>query len=231
MNRKPYLFGLAIAILVILAVACGEDNAKESADPSATVATATVATATDVPVSVDPSATVATATDVPVSSTSTPPTTEGATGIPELDTVIDALRSGDADKLRPLLEFSEVSCNTDGQVGLTMCAADEEAGDLVEVFQFVVCEGQSLRRGEIDRALSVLTESELYAVYRAPEDSRFCGEYVALISAPTLSGLEDLAWEVVVQDGRIVLLAFTCSLSTEEYAEGFDNPVLPPQLP
>lgn len=99
MNGRLHLFGLALTILLILTVACGEDSARESVDPSATLATATVA----------------------VSATSTPSTTEGATGIPELDAVVDALRSGDAETLRPLIEFRPVALQPGGP-DLHICA-------------------------------------------------------------------------------------------------------------
>ncbi len=210
MNRKLSLFGFALAILVILAVACGEDSAQESADPTAKVATAT---------------------EVPVSATSTPPGTEGATGIPELDAVIDALRSSDPDALRPLIGFRKVACIPGGLIftGAPDCMPDEEDGELVDVFSYAACEGEYIRPqaiDRIDRVVSVLTEYELYAVYRAPDDERYPAEYVAIVSDDA-----GLGWAVLIEDGHIFRMHFSCAAPAAEFAEQFDNPVLPPQSP
>ena len=205
---KPLLIGMALTLLLVLAVACGEDDSQEPTEIPATEATATV---------------------VGASATSTPPGTEGITGIPELDVVIEALRSGDAETLRPLIEYREVACNTDFEVGLTGCTADEEAGDLVEVFHFAVCEGQNLRPEFIDQALDVLAETELYAVYRAPDDEHFPAEYLAVVSS-TSSDTDGVAWAVFIEDGRIFGLVFSCALPAEEFAERFQDAVLPPVL-
>ncbi len=204
MNGKPRLFGLALAVLLMLAVACGDDNAQEAADPTATVA-----------------APEATATVVPASATNTPPSTDGATGIPELDAVIDALRSGDPEALRPLLRYMEVTCRTEGEVGATEC----------ELFPFSVCEAPEMFGPEtIGPALSVLTESEVYAVYRAAAHERYPAEYVAVVS-DTSPDADGFAWAVLIEDGRIFRMHFSCAVLAEEFAEQFDDPVLPPQLP
>lgn len=200
MNRNLLLFGLALAIVLILAVGCGEDSVQESADPTATVATAT---------------------EVPVPITRTPPSADGATGIPELDAVIDALRSGEPETLRPLLRYMEVTCRTEGEVEATEC----------ELFPFSVCEAPEMLRPEtIGPALSVLTESELYAVYRAADHERYPAEYVAIVS-DTSPNADGFAWAVLIEDGRIFRMHFSCAAPADEFAEGFDNPVLPPQLP
>lgn len=98
------------------------------------------------------------------------------------------------------------------------------------MFSYVVCEGDFLRPQEIDRIVSVLTESELYAVYLAEDDERYPAEYVAIVSdtSPNAAGL---ASAILIEDGRIVGLSFSCALPPEEFAEQFDNPVLPPQSP
>lgn len=211
MNVKPHLIGLALTILLVIAVACGGDGSPEPADTPATEATATV---------------------VPVSATSTPPGADGATGIPELDVVIDALRSGDPDTLRPLIEFRKVACSPEGQIltGAPECGPDEEDGELVDVFNYGVCEGQFLRPQQIGQALSVLAEIELYAVYRATDHERYPAEYVAVVSS-TSPAAEGLGWAVLIEDGRIFRLSFSCAVPTEEFAEQFQDVVLPPQLP
>lgn len=209
---------MATAILFVFAIACGEDDSQAPAGTA--IIEAKEATETR--------AATATTVRAPATATSTTGAAAGSSGIPELDVVIDALRSGDAETLRPLLGFSEVACNTEGFVGLTMCRPGEEAGELVEVFRFIVCEGQNLRPDDLGQALNVLAEAELYAVYLAPDDERYLdADYVALVSfaAPVE---ERVAWEVHVEDGRIVKLGFTCAVPIEEYAEQFQDAVLPP---
>lgn len=209
MNGKILLTAMALTIVFVLAAACGGGDSEEPADTPATEATATVAVASE---------------------TSTPPGTEGATGIPELDAVIDALRSGDVETLRPLIEYREVACNADPQIGAPVCGPDEEDGELVEVFSYGACEGEFLRPEAIDLALDVLAETELYAVYRAPDDERYPAEFVAVVSS-TSSDTDGLAWAVLIQDGRIFTLSFSCAAPAEEFAERFQDVVLSPVLP
>lgn len=209
---KLLLIGMALTTVLVLAVACGDDDSQEPADTPTTEATAG-----------------ATATVEVAPETGTPPETEGATGIPELDTVIDALRSGDAEALRPLIEYREVACKADLQIGAPGCGPDQEDGDLVEVFTYGACEGEFLRPEAIDLALDVLTETELYAVYRAPDDERYPAEFVAVVSS-TSADTDGLGWAVLIQDGRIFRLSFSCAAPAEEFAERFRDIVLPPVL-
>ena len=79
----------------------------------------------------------------------------GLTGIAEVDAVFDAITRAsyynDCTALEALVRFTTTECTERlGIGGPPKCLADEseQAGTLVEVFPFSVCEGQYVRRGD-----------------------------------------------------------------------------------
>ena len=170
--------------------------------------------------------------------TTAPTAPAGRTGIPELDAVIEFLLLDDTKAMqqtvRQLVGFTEIPCSATfrGMGGPPACQLNEEEGELVEVFDFGTCEGEYLRPHQIDRVLSVLAGKTLYAVYRAPPDYVFSGEYVAVVFQ-SFEDSGDLAWEVEISDGRIVGLHFSCAAPPEELVElrQLEEALLPPPAP
>lgn len=200
---------IALAAVLALASACDGDGVAE---PTATAPVA------------GPTATTA-ATGEPTS----------RTGIAELDQVIDTLRSHDREALRQLIRFTKFACTaTPPEPGSPPgCAQGEQHGDLVDIFPLSRCEGEPLRPGFIDVALDILAQSSLYAVYRAPPDHPFADEYVAVIAGSSATLWPGKAWEVAIDEGRIVGLFFSCVLTPEELIDlrQLEDVVLPPETP
>ena len=210
-SRKITTLLLTICVAAVLAAACGDgDDGDET--PTTTVAQPTS----------QPSAT---------SLPDEPLPTAGLTGIPELDAVIEALRSRDAEALRPLIAYSQVTCDPAGQVisGLPECRPGEQDGQLVEVFRYTACEGQYLRPDEIDEALSILAGTALYAVFESPQDQVYDSEYVAVVSDQS-PDRTNLGWQVEITGGRIVAFRFSCATTPEDLigAQGLTDPLLAP---
>jgi len=215
---KPRTVILSVAALAVFALVSACDDGEEAA-PTPTAPATEAATAT-----------------APATAPLTPPT--GRTGIPELDAVIDAMVTDHGQKETPalaaLIGFTQVPCITTPQDvgGPPLCELNEEDGELVEVFEYGACEGEYLRPHQIDRVLTILAQSSLYAVYRAPPDHPFADEYVVVIAddSPDRAGL---AWEVEVESGRIVSLHFSCAAPPEELVElrHLEDALLPPDTP
>ena len=110
---------IATCLLAVtfLAIAC--DNGDDNSGPKVP----------DLQLHPDP-----TATDLP----------SGAlTGIPELDSVLGALFSGDEEAIQALVAFTPVACEVEA-IGLgspPQCLDDEPDGALVDVYPHGYCEG------------------------------------------------------------------------------------------
>ena len=217
---KPRTVILSVAALAVFALVSACDDGEEAA-PTPTAPATEAATAT-----------------APATPPLTPPT--GRTGIPELDAVIDAMITDHGQKETPalaaLIGFTQVPCTTIPQDvgGPPLCELNEEDGELVEVFEYGACEGEYLRPHQIDRVLTILARSSLYAVYRAPPDHPFADEYVAVIAdVPDSPEGTGLAWEVEIEGGSLVSLHFSCALPPEELVElrQLADAVLPPETP
>lgn len=201
---------LTICAAAVLVASCGDDN-EEATSISTAAAPTAEATATTVP--------------------ETPISTAGLTGVAELDAVIDAIRSGNMEALRPLIAYSQFACSPEGQVitGQPECRPGERDQQLVEVFRYTACEGQYLRPDEIDMALSILAGTALYAVFPAPQDDMYDSEYVAVVSDRS-PDRTNLAWEVEIAGGRIAAFRFSCAGTPEQLIEsrGLTEPLLAP---
>ena len=172
---------------------------------------------------------VADSTAVP---TATAGETPGRTGIAEIDVVLDALFSGEADAVRALIRYTTIPCVVEvpGLGGLPLCLPDEPDGTPVEVFPVAECEGSYARPDNIENTVRWLTapDKELYAVYRSRGLSWPPGEYIVIFSTESMERV--FASGLSLEDGRIVGLDFGCAQSPESLIEvrGLADAVLPP---
>lgn len=214
-GRSLVVAGLALAAVLALASACDDgDTAEPTATPAATS---------------EPTAT------APATATPTAPT--GRTGIPELDAVIDALRSGDPAAIELLLRFNSVPCTTAfGLGGPPKCGPGESDGDLVDVFLNFGCEGGYAAPEDAGRLAEGFASKPLYAVYRVPDDYGFTNESYADLGFPTeytaiVSDEErTAATELLIHEGGIIGTRFSCVAPPEEFVKalGLEDAVLPP---
>ncbi len=204
-RRLRTLAVLIMGALALTAFACGgsESGGSEATATSTTAPTAAAA----------------------VSPTETPGTPAAGTGDLALDTIVAALRSGDAEAIRPLIGFRSVACSTQpGLGGPPKCSAGQSEGDVVEVFMSVQCEGDYRTPDQIDGIASGLAQEELYAVYRVGSDydsfaeQGFPTQYVAIVSID-LGGPGDSASQLLIGDGQIIGSVSSCVLPAREYVE------------
>jgi hypothetical protein len=147
----------------------------------------------------------------------------------QLDAVVEALDTQDAEAVRRHVGYREVACSPEGPAfsGSPECAPGEDAGTLAPVFYLGVCEGQYLRPEDIDLALDLMVGLSLHAVYRLPPAKRSSGDF-SIILVDTAELRLGQAWEAIVDDGEIVALLFSCALSAEDLLErrGYEDLVI-----
>ena len=178
-------------------------------------------------------------------------TTSRRTDIPEVDAVLDAVESGDADRVSALLRFTSTPCvpSTSARFG-PVCGPDQEGGALVDVVPISDCkEGFSGRDG-LDAALRfALVDPALSGVYRTPPgwEQRPYGvyppaEYIAVFSRQVVrrdGRVTDRrqVFAVAIDQGEIVKVFFatpfppsTCASTPAEIvaALGLEDAILPP---
>ncbi len=157
------------------------------------------------------------------------------TGIAELDAIIDGFVFSGTKPLWPLLRYTILPCTHAGGLGgPPRCRPDQEEGTPVEVMPVSTCELEWLRPHEFERMLTGLVQDDLYGVYRATPDVRFPGEYVIVLTQPQADDpAKGMATDVIVKDGRIVGVDFSCVLTPEEAVELHDleEPLFVPNSP
>lgn len=127
------------------------------------------------------------------------------TGIAELDAVLEAVASRDAQTLRSFLELTDTKCTTsEGLGGPPKCREGEEEGTPVRVLPFLGPEGHFLREEELEDWPGIDARG-LYAVYEvSPEafaDENYpAGEHALLLAGTETSPMISLR----VRDGKIV---------------------------
>jgi len=127
----------------------------------------------------------ATETEIPTSPKYYPLSTR--TGIADVDAVLAAVETGDAQALRDLVHFTTVGCtNADGLGGPPKCREGEAEDTLVNVLPFLGPEGHFLHESELS-SFSGVDVLGIYAVY-AVSDSAYSdeaypsGEYAAMFA-------------------------------------------------
>ena len=168
MKAKTMLIHLLVSFVVLSACA-----PVASAEPVApTVMPSATEKPKDTGYSVAPTVTL-TVTEEPKNPEYYPLSTR--TGIADVDKVLVAVESGDAQALRDLIRFTKVGCtNADGLGGPPKCREGEAEGTLINVLPFLGPEGSFMHESDIANfhPMEVLG---IYAVY-AVSDSAYSEE-------------------------------------------------------
>jgi hypothetical protein len=154
------------------------------------------------------------------------------TGIVELDSLLAVLGAGDSSALQERIRYQQVACATQSEVGgPPICRGAEADGDVVEVFEYSVCEPVPLREDEVGQALTVLSGASIYAVYATPAQADLDppAEQVVVITDAS-NEAQGLAWELFVEGGDIVALRFSCALFPQELIDQrtYGEAIVPP---
>ncbi len=177
--------------------------------------------------------------------------TSRRTDIPEVDAVLAAVESGDADQVSALLRFTSTPCvpSTSARFG-PVCGTDQEEGSLVDVVPISDCKESFSGRDGLGAALRVaLVDPALDGVYKmppgiAPQPLGFDlpAEYIAVFSRQqvrpdgrVLSRRQVFA--VTIDQGEIVQVVFAmplppniCASTPAQIVEGLglEDAILPP---
>ena len=180
MKIKTMLIHLLVTL--ILLSACAPAASAEPVAPTA------MPMATEEPTepgfSVAPTA-VSTAAEEPKSPGSYPLSTR--TGIADVDEVLAAVESGDAQALRDLIRFTTVGCtNADGLGGPPKCREGEAEGTPVHVLPFLGPEGSFMHQADL-ASFQPMEVLGIYAVYSVSdsayaEEASPAGEYAAMFT-------------------------------------------------
>ena len=170
MKTKTMLIHLFVSFVVLSA--CAPVASAEPVAPTAMLTTTKKLTATS------------TATEEP-KSLGYPLSTR--TGIADVDDVLAAVESGDAQAQRDLIRFTTVGCTkADGLGGPPKCREGEAEGTLVNVLPFLGPEGNFMHESDLSgfQPMDVLG---IYAVYSVSdsaysEDTYPAGEYAAMFT-------------------------------------------------
>ena len=159
-----------------------------------------------------------------------PATTPRRTGIAEVDAILDAVESGEPERVLALLRFTSTPCVAG------FCGPGEVVGTPVDVIPISICEEGSLRRDEVESWLAgALVEPTLYGVYRVPPGFEPPAKYVAVFSRQPQAGREGLA--VAIEQGKIVKIFFAmpippniCATTAAQIVGGLglEDALLPP---
>ena len=199
MKRWVPLVGCVALAVGVIVVACDDGDKSTDGSPTAAIG--------------------ATATPAP---SATPRNVEARTGIPEIDTLIDALLVEPArdrrQALRPLFGSTQLRCSfrTDRVGQNPPCRVGEEEGQLVDTFEFDSCGTNLLRADDIDEVVILLASATLDAVYRPPAGAEEPADYLAIIYH--VIGAERRAIQLRIRDGLIVAYLFSCTATPEDFA-------------
>lgn len=95
---------------------------------------------------------------------------ETRTGIEEIDAVIEAVASGERERLESVIKYTTAPCTTaEGFGGPPKCSAGETEGTPVDGLPFIGSEGGFIRKDEISNWTGVDAEA-IFAVYRVAEE-------------------------------------------------------------
>ena len=189
------VMGPCLVAVIFVALACNDDD---NGGPSLRDTLAPDPTATDLP--------------------------SGAlTGIPELDSVLGALFSGDEESVRALLRYEQVPCVTEIPVDPgrpAFCRGDEPEGTLVEAFAEANCHGSHLRPEDTDDIVETLARpgAHLRAVAQG-SPSWPPGDYVAVYDHASFSTRTDAAFAVIISSGAIVGVHAACGMTADGFLE------------
>jgi hypothetical protein len=154
------------------------------------------------------------------------------TGIDEIDTVIDAIMSGDINARIDLVLLTTTACAMEmGLGGPPKCKGEEEDGTSIDVFPISYGEGIFIRPGSLKEVFSFSVRG-LFVVYKVPEDVFKAQYWPAGDYGIVFTSEDDESSHIItvfVEDGRIVKLGFDYDWPPfESVKEMSDEFILPP---
>ena len=193
--RRSPLLALHVSICAVglaVAVACGgsSDNGRTATDSGTGALVSATVTATPEPVSAEDAV--------------------------KVYAVVDALRTKDLTEIRPHVGFRKIACAANSNdPSVPTCQSGEEDGDQIDAFYYGTCQGEYLRPVDVDEPLNVLTDMDVYGAYRIPKKGDSPYQY-SIVLVDNASERDGAAWEAVIDDGEVIGLLFSCSLSPED---------------
>ncbi len=157
------------------------------------------------------------------------------TGIPEIDQVLDAVESDDAEQIEALISVGQRPCKVVGDISppagvpIIECREGEPEGTLVDAFWNGSCEFSLwYRAGRNDAALTarrvVGWDLELHGVFKAPSLESIAADYTAVFAHTDGAGaVRGIALPIL--DGKIIGTDQDCGLPPAEMAQDLGNPV------
>lgn len=157
------------------------------------------------------------------------------TGIQEIDQVLDAVESDEAEQIEALVSVGQRPCNVVGDISppagvpIIECREDEPEGTLVDAFWNGSCEFSLwYRAGRRDAALTarrvVDWDLELYGVFEARPLESAPADYAAVFAHTDDAGaVRGIA--LLILDGKIIGTDQDCGLPPTQMAQDLGNPV------
>ena len=156
------------------------------------------------------------------------------TQIEEIDLILAAVASGDAQAVQNLFGFSTIACKTvvNALGGPPPCRAGEKEETKVEVLPFLGSEGSYVRKDEVNN-FPGLNVTGVYAIYQVSataysEENFPKGEYGIMLTSP--ENLPNIVLQI--KNGQIVRIDYVFDSASFEMILQRDaaNFVLPPRL-
>ena len=170
------------------------------------------------------------------SPTATVEETARRTGIDDIDAILDAVESGEPDRVLPFLRYTQIPCQPP-ETGPHpfACGPEQAPGSPVDVIPVSLCEESAMGRNDLDFYLrTYMVDPSLYGVYRAPPAFEPPAQYVAVFSKAPHAWTEVLA--IAIDEGEIVKIFFAlvspsgCAQTPATVVRGLglEDAVLPP---
>ena len=162
------------------------------------------------------------------------------TGIPEVDGIIDAVLSEDADTLIDLVVYEQVKCGDENGLDSPFpphCPPGQPEGTLTAALSSGVCKALFVARHEVPewvRSLLVQTDLVVYAVYRSESVPDLDGDYTIVFNSASPQEAPPGIQTVSIAEGHILSLTSSCG-SLEQLIQSLEESgavaVLPSSAP
>ena len=152
----------------------------------------------------------------------------GRTGVPIVDTVLDAIEDADRDALTPLWRLEDKAC-IDPRSGppaevAGLCIEGEEPGTLIPTFRFTSCSGSARGRANAEDLSDFILARDLsgvHAVFAATDENAIPANYRLIygVAYDEEEPTNVLGYEVFLSEDQIVAIHVGCFLSPEALIE------------
>ncbi|TAK61456.1 MAG: hypothetical protein EPO22_08395 [Dehalococcoidia bacterium] len=137
---------------------------------------------------------------------------QGPTGLPEVDHLIQAARDGNFIELASLAGYQKVGCEGGGTASAPPCRSGEASGTKVEALAFSNCDHSWIRPEQVSDQYKLLLSSgqvSLYAAYHPNDTSdTFEGGFGSTVVVVLSAGQSGVALHV--KDGRVTWIEKEC---------------------